>query len=121
MSSSLLVVEDDPDIADTLAELLEDAGYRVATAGNGRIALDHLQLSPELPDLILLDLMMPVMDGWQFREAQQSDPRLAGVPVILLSASVKADQAAQELGVRALLRKPVDIEALLRAIAQHTL
>lgn len=120
MSVSLLIVEDDPDIADTLAELLDYAGYGVSTAGNGRSALESLQRAPTLPDLILLDLMMPVMDGWQFRSAQLADPRLARIPVLVLSAHVDAERAAQQLGALALLRKPIDVEALLRAIAEHT-
>lgn len=120
MKVHLLIVEDDPDIADTLAELLESVGYDVSKAENGRAALEQLNKATTLPDLILLDLMMPVMDGWQFRAAQRADPRSADVPVLLLSAHVKAEQAAQELGARALLPKPVDVEALLRAIAEHS-
>ena len=69
----ILVVDDDPDIRDSLREVLEDEGYEVACVGNGREALDHLKTANPRPCVILLDLMMPVMDGWQFRKEQKQD------------------------------------------------
>ncbi len=77
---TLLVVEDDADIRDALDGLLSMEGFRVTGCSNGREALDWLHASPK-PDLILLDLMMPIMDGWQFRVAQKEDPELATIPV----------------------------------------
>lgn len=85
---TIMVVEDDADVLDVIALTLEDHGYSVLVAANGRQALDKLRAAEHRPALILLDLMMPVMDGRQFREAQRRDPALADVPVVLLSADV---------------------------------
>src|SRR5262245_59582395 len=79
---SVLIIEDDPDIREALAEILEDEGYATVLAGNGREALDHLAKS-EMPALILLDLMMPIMDGWQFRDEQRRSPSYAAIPVVV--------------------------------------
>lgn len=117
--NAILIVEDDRDIAETLAEILEYNGYEALTAGNGKEALDKLRQGDRLPRLILLDLMMPVMDGWQFREAQSGDPALASVPVIIVSAHVRAREAAVQLGAVGWLKKPVDLDTLLRAVADH--
>ena len=77
----ILVVDDDPDIRDSLREVLEDEGYDVSCVGNGREALDHLKAASPRPCVILLDLMMPVMDGWQFRKEQkQLEPEIAEHP-----------------------------------------
>ncbi len=75
MAKLILIVEDDVDVAESVADVLQSAGYSTAIAGNGREALDHLQKNNH-PDLILLDMMMPVMDGWQFRRSNESYPRL---------------------------------------------
>src|SRR4051812_39456009 len=80
----ILIVEDDTELRETLGEILQEEGYHVAGVGNGREALDHLRQS-DPPCLILLDLMMPVMSGWEFRDQQRQDPDLAGVPVAILS------------------------------------
>src|SRR5439155_12456386 len=80
----VLVVEDDTDGRETLAELLEAEGYPVARAANGRQALDYLQRAGP-PGLILLDLLMPVMDGYQFRQRQRQDPVLASIPIAVVS------------------------------------
>jgi CheY-like chemotaxis protein len=74
---TIMIVEDDVDIADLVATTLEDDGYAVLVATNGQEALDKLRAAGTRPSLILLDLMMPVMDGWQFRKAQTADPALA--------------------------------------------
>src|SRR5438445_696734 len=81
----VLLVDDDFEICDTLSQLLQDEGYSVATASNGLEALHYLR-GATLPRLILLDLMMPVMNGWQFRHEQQRDPELASIPLVVLSA-----------------------------------
>jgi signal transduction histidine kinase len=114
-SRSLLVVEDDPDIRDALDSLLTMEGFRVAGCSNGREALDWLRTSPK-PDLILLDLMMPVMDGWQFRVAQKGDPQFASIPVLALSADATAKAAA--IDAEAYLKKPVDYDTLIDTIDQ---
>src|SRR3954468_25043711 len=81
----VLIVEDDEDLRDMMAQMLTIEGYRTATAANGREALDYLHHIAK-PHVILLDLMMPVMDGWEFRRQQKADPEIAPVPVIVLSA-----------------------------------
>src|SRR5579862_1066400 len=110
---SLLVVEDDADIREALDGLLSMEGFRVSGCSNGREALDWLRNSPK-PDLILLDLMMPVMDGWQFRVAQKEDPELAHIPVLALSADSTAKAAA--IDAEAYLKKPVDYDTLVDTI-----
>ena len=84
----VLLLEDDPDIAEPTSSILGDAGYAVEWFRNGRDALDWLRDNPA--DLILLDLMMPVMDGWEFRAAQRADRAIAGIPVVVLTADTGA-------------------------------
>jgi two-component system cell cycle sensor histidine kinase/response regulator CckA len=110
---TLLVVEDDADIRETLDGLLSMEGFRVTCCCNGREALERLHSSPK-PDVILLDLMMPVMDGWQFRVAQKHDPELAAIPVVALSADATAKAAA--IDADAYLKKPVEYETLVDTI-----
>ena len=110
--SHLLVVEDDDDLREDLAELLRMKGFAVRTAANGAEALDDLRAAPK-PCLILLDLMMPVMDGWRFREEQLRDQTLASLPVVVVSGV--ADQTAA-LQAHALLRKPVKLPELLQLV-----
>src|SRR4051794_28574938 len=97
-SKLILVVDDDPDLRDTLGQILEDEGYSVAAASNGREALAYLRERPA-PSLILLDLMMPVMDGWQFRSEQRLDSVLAKIPVLVISASGTGIEDSQCLDV----------------------
>jgi signal transduction histidine kinase len=110
---TLLVVEDDADIREALDGLLSTEGFRVAGCSNGREALEWLHTSSK-PDIIVLDLMMPVMDGWQFRVAQKHDPELATIPVVALSADATAKAAA--IDADAYLKKPVDYETLIDTI-----
>lgn len=112
----VLIVEDDDDLRDMMAQLLSLEGFQTASAANGREALDYLQ-NGSVPDLILLDLMMPVMDGWEFRRQQRADPVFAGVPVIVLSA---LDQArAADVGAAAVLKKPLDVDRLLELVRSY--
>jgi signal transduction histidine kinase len=111
----ILVVEDDYGIRDVLCTILEEHGYAVASACNGDEALRTLR-GGRAPDLIVLDLRMPVMDGWQFRAAQKADPALAAVPVLALSADGSAK--AEAIDAAAYIRKPLSTEALLGAIAR---
>jgi CheY-like chemotaxis protein len=115
-ANSIMLVEDDGDISDAIASCLEDHGYRVMLAANGQEALEKLRGAPVQPDLILLDLMMPVMDGWQFRAAQKADPTIASVPVVLLSAHVNVREAAAKLSAAGWLKKPIDLDSLLEAV-----
>jgi CheY-like chemotaxis protein len=109
----LLVVEDDETIRESLSDLLRDEGAELVTAANGREALDELRVSAP-PDLILLDLMMPVMDGWEFRVAQRAEPALARIPLIAMSADRSAKATA--IAADAYVGKPLDFEALVRQI-----
>jgi len=114
--SRILLVEDDHALRETLADVLADQGYDVACACNGQEALDRL--GQELPpDLILMDLIMPVMDGWAFRDAQRRSPELAGIPMVVLSASYPADSPrVRALGAQAVLAKPIGLDRLLGAL-----
>jgi len=114
----ILVVEDDFDIREALIQILEEEGYAVRGAANGQEALDVAAAEP-VPKLILLDLMMPVMNGWQFRAEQMKDPRLAPVPVLLISADPQVQPKAEKLGVAALLKKPISLDELLAAVKSH--
>jgi len=112
----VLIVEDDEDLREMMAQLLTLEGFQAATVANGREALDYLHQSGK-PDVILLDLMMPVMDGWEFRRHQQADPAIAPVPVIVLSA---LDQnRAATLDATAFLKKPLDFDRLLSLVRAH--
>jgi CheY-like chemotaxis protein len=109
----VLIVEDDADLREMMAQLLSLEGFRTETVANGRDALRYLEAG-ERPDVILLDLMMPVMDGWEFRRRQVQNPSMATVPVVVLSA---ADPArASELGGTAFLKKPLDFDRLLELV-----
>lgn len=115
---TVMVVDDDADMRDAVVEILADAGFRAIAAGNGQEALEMLLGADERPSLILLDLMMPVLDGWQFCAAQQRDPALADVPVVLMSAGAAPTQG-EISGVAAVVQKPFEIETLLQVIAEH--
>jgi CheY-like chemotaxis protein len=114
----ILIVEDDLDIRDVLTQVLEYEGFEVAAASNGREALDYLRSHPK-PGLILLDLMMPVMDGWQFRSEQQQDEQLSSIPVVILSADGNAYQKAAIIRAAGYLKKPVELETLLDTVNRH--
>lgn len=118
---AVLVVDDDYGIREVLSEVLDDAGYHVVTAPDGEAALRYLEGAPRLPCVILLDLMMPVMTGWEFRLAQQRDARLAGIPVVALSARRSVQHETYEISVDAFLHKPVDLDQLLEVVASHCL
>ena len=109
----VLIVEDDADLREMMAQLLALEGYVATTVANGLEALEYLERGDK-PDVILLDLMMPVMDGWEFRRQQQAVPTLAKVPVIILSA---IDQRrAAEVDAVAFLKKPLDFDRLLELV-----
>jgi CheY-like chemotaxis protein len=117
-SACVLVVDDDADIRDSIGDILELRGYQVARAANGREALDRLRHGP-LPCLILLDLMMPVLNGWEFRAQQASDQALASVPVVIISGDGSTDQKAASIGVSEYLRKPLELSAILDVVRRH--
>src|SRR5438128_12640939 len=111
---SVLVVEDDVRALDALTELLEASGYSVLRAQNGQEALEATKCSPP-PKLILLDLSMPVMDGWEFLRHQRREPSIASIPVIVITALVSAIPA----GAKALLTKPINVNRLLSLVERY--
>lgn len=108
----LLIVEDEPDLRDSLSEFLADQGYAVDCAAHGRDALDRLRSDPR-PNLILLDLMLPVMDGWEFMQQQSQDPVFRTIPVVVLSGAGALESRTAPVRVVASFIKPFDLEALL--------
>jgi two-component system response regulator MprA len=115
----VLVVDDDPHIREVIVELLEDEGYAVTQAANGSEALSVLKTHSELPCLILLDLMMPRMNGWEFRTAQRQSPALADIPVVTISAHGDLITAVERLDVAEHLPKPLDIDRLLTIVERY--
>lgn len=113
----IVVVEDDVDLRETVQEILTHAGYRPLGFSGARDALSGLRALAPLPALILLDLMMPGMNGWEFREEQIRDPTLRKVPVVVMTASTSLDR--NPIHANEVLRKPVAIPVLLQAIARH--
>ncbi len=114
-AKTILVVEDDGATRESLGLILGAQGYGVLGAANGQEALGLLRSGPH-PNLILLDLMMPVMDGWQFRREQERDAALAAIPVVVLSADGSVRQKAAALHATDYLQKPVEVESLLETI-----
>lgn len=119
MGHRILVVDDDPDIRETLVELLEENGHPAFAAANGNEALETLRTAGETPCLILLDLMMPGMDGIAFREEQLKDPALSPIPVIVLSAFRDSAETAQQIAATAHLPKPVSFDALMKLVETY--
>lgn len=118
-SHRVLVVEDDLEIRESLIEALEDEGYEAVGAGNGLEALDRLHGPGPQPCLILLDLMMPHMDGRTFRQEQLRRPELASIPVVVISAFRDVTHIAQELKAAALLKKPFQLHELVSVARKH--
>ncbi len=119
MAKSVLVVDDDEDIREVLEALIARWGYPVTTAGSGRQALDTLRAEPEVPGLVLLDLTMPDMNGWAVRDEMLADPRLAEVPVVVLSGMADADVCAEAQRTAGVLLKPVRTEKLRAVLDAH--
>jgi CheY-like chemotaxis protein len=113
----VLVVDDDPDILEAICDILEAEGYRVARARHGEEAL--ARVDEQRPDVILLDLMMPVMDGVAFAQALRLRPAFRDVPIVVISADGNPQRAAA-VGASGYLAKPFDIEALLAQVAGIT-
>jgi CheY-like chemotaxis protein len=112
----ILVVDDDTDLRETLGELLHEEGYEARLCENGRVALEELRHGPR-PRLILLDLMMPEMNGWQFREAQLEDARLRDIPVVVMTASRGFD--GHPITASEVLFKPIGLGELISAVARN--
>jgi len=122
-AGNVLIVEDDPDVREMLATLLVTEGFYAVAAEDGLEALHLLRAvlhrAPQVPCMILLDLMMPRLSGNEFRRAQLGDPTLAAVPVAVMSGAVDLEQRAEALGAVATLSKPIDCELLLQVVRRY--
>jgi CheY-like chemotaxis protein len=116
-SPTVMIVDDDDAIREALEDVLSDEGYRVLGMSDGQQALDCLNAEVR-PDAILLDLWMPVMDGWKFLDAVLDDARFSGIPLVVLTAA--RDQRARELRVAEVLTKPVQLQQVLSALERLT-
>ncbi len=116
--NDVLAVDDDYDVLFALQDVLEMEGYRVIPARSGREALELLRRGLR-PAVILLDLMMPEVSGWEFRAQQVVDPELAGIPVVVVSGQGLSDREVASLGVDAYLKKPVDLDQLLNTVGRY--
>jgi CheY-like chemotaxis protein len=114
---SVMVVDDDDDIRETISGLLAQRGFQVTTAADGNDALQQLR-SGDLPGLILLDLMMPSMSGEEFRAWQMNDPRLAAVPVVVLSGAGMVDEVGKKMKVEA-ISKPIELTILVDTVKRY--
>ncbi len=115
--TAVMIVEDDDEIRELLAEMLADRGYLVSTARHGKDALELLRAKPQ-PNIVLLDLMMPVMDGWQLRAEMLADPKLASIPVIIVSGAADLQDGSEMLKAARLLTKPVKWPVLLECLRE---
>jgi len=118
MRKTILVVEDDPSLRNGMRSVLEEAGYRVVTAENGRVALTRLA-SGHPPALILLDLRMPELDGWQFLRLRRFDSELSAVPIVVLSTYLRDSQHDSVLPADGFVRKPFGKAELLSEVQKH--
>jgi CheY-like chemotaxis protein len=113
----ILIVEDSPDVQELLRKLLTGVGYEVRCCFNGRDALSSLRSTSHLPNVILLDLMMPDMDGYEFRQEQEKDSRIAEVPIVVMTAGGEVQFKAIKVGAKGHLRKPFEsIDLILSTV-----
>ena len=115
----VLVVEDDEAILGSLKELLESTGYLTEGFANGREALIYLQKCSSYPGVILLDLMMPVMDGYEFMDEKRKDPSLSSIPVVIMSAEGRSKKDNIPGEIKDYLHKPMDIDVLLEVVDKY--
>lgn len=114
---AVLVIDDDVDILETIKMVLEGSGYEVLTAQSGLDALDMLRAGKRVR-LILLDMMMPTMSGWEFRAAQQRDPAIASIPVVVMTGDSRVTDKAATVGAAGHIRKPMNVAMLQATIAR---
>jgi len=117
-ASTVLVVDDDKNVCDIISAELGGQGYATVVAGNGQEALSYLRSAAMRPSLILLDLMMPVMTGWEFRRVQQEDPALAAIPVAIITGLSDVSEKAKALGAVDVLTKPSRVETLTALVSR---
>ena len=115
----VLIVEDDFEIRSTLCDVLSSEGYNVLGAENGKAALELLNKTENLPGLIIVDLMMPIMDGYEFRNKQLKDKRIASVPTVLFSADGQLINKAQAAGISEFIKKPIDLDDLYSLVKKY--
>ena len=118
-SQRVLVVDDDEVIRETIVEFLHDNGYQALGALDGQDALSKLGTDAEKPCLIVLDLMMPVMDGLSFRQQQLRDPELSDIPIVVVSAYKDVADQARDLAAAAYLKKPLKLSDLLELVQEY--
>jgi CheY-like chemotaxis protein len=114
----LMIIDDDNDLRDALADVMAAVGYEVAAFDDAKKALTALEHGLA-PFLILLDLMMPGMSGWDFRAAQLEDPKLAAIPVVVVTAATSVSAETGTLGDVAIVHKPFALDSLLPIVVQH--
>ena len=114
-TKTILVVEDDPDVRAAVLEVLADESYGVVAVRNGVEAIRYLHYAPRLPDLILLDLQMPVMDGWTFKRKFDKEPKWRNIPVVIYSANLQA----RPISATVVLAKPITLTQLVDTITAH--
>jgi len=117
-AGTVLVVDDDKNVCDIISAELGGQGYPTVVAGNGQEALEYLRSAALRPSLILLDLMMPVMTGWEFRRVQQEDPALAAIPVAIITGLSDVSEKAKALGAVDVLTKPSRVEPLTALVSR---
>jgi CheY-like chemotaxis protein len=118
LADTVLIVDDDRTIRRSLQQVLGDEGYAIAEASNGLEALERLQQAP-LPAVILLDLMMPVMDGYTLSRKLRAQSTLADIPVIVVTAGGNCAEVRNQIGVRDCLHKPIDLDRLLASVGRY--
>jgi len=118
LMKTILLIEDDDDLRESMVELLAAHGYRALAVSNGSEGLDWLQANPP-PCLILLDLMLPVMSGWEFRRQQLADYKLSAIPTVVLSGISDLAQESRRLHAIAFLSKPIDFQSLYETIDRY--
>ncbi|MES2526214.1 MAG: response regulator [Bdellovibrionota bacterium] len=117
-TQKILTVDDDESIREAMTEMLEFEGFETVWAKNGLVALDYLKRVPdsELPDLVLLDYMMPVMNGKQFFNEKKSDPRLEGIPVVMMTANGNLVNVMDNVETTGYMSKPMDYETVVKMV-----
>jgi DNA-binding response OmpR family regulator len=116
--STILVVEDDETIRESIVELMMEEGFEVAAAENGSAGIAYLRNAGKLPDLILLDLMMPVMDGFEFCTVKNREPHWAAIPTVVMSADGHVVEKKLKTGASDYIQKPLDIDDLIARVTQ---
>jgi CheY-like chemotaxis protein len=119
MAKRILIVEDDNSIRELLVELLQGEGYDVTSAVNGLEGLKSLEQNPSF-NLILIDLMMPVMDGYTFRTEQMKNPKFSKIPVVVMSAEANAKEKLKSYAITAFLSKPVELDTIIKTVEHYS-